>query len=1162
MLEEAISILKGQNPDIKFSLFLAKDLEKLFFSLNEFDILNLGFNIDSRASILNAYKYLNKVEIELDKENAIFAQKVLENSKDIIFGLNDEKLYLEYEILECRCWIKLEKVNEAKEKYKNLSVRFPQDSRSVLFLAESYLRDGDFDKNKDLLEIAKGIDPNHWLLKLEELLRIIYLGEKTDVAKFNEEEFPEEPREKANFYRLCALIFENSGYEIMADSFIEKAISFTPDKFTNHFVKLSLIEKRLLSNQDAEKTFQESQKLLDDIEKVRCKFYEYGDIGARNNGIINLKKLNALRIQENYLEFEKIAQETFNLFLTCYFDKQVDQIFTDLLMFFLLPDNDLSKLLEYLKNSNKQLSEGLSKALIIQFNIRRALLTEGKKFFKEINNETYFNFIKNLEIRNYEYVLKYLENDTQFAAIFANSLNDFPELRRIIIESLPNDKNIPKDKLMLLLNFDQENFDEAFEILKKIDLTNLSYTECQPILKIIQAKKAWDFEVVILSKLLEKEKDKKEIFRLNLQLFYTYFNLKKYPESIKIGKQLLEQDSVENILVPSDREVLLAHTILVCLERGKVENRALKESKEILDKYQPAQSTFEFKVDIEAEVYLKNNEPNKALESLIEGVKIKKVLTPEQYAKLYILLVVQIGNRIELNLDSLNRIKENTFVKLKNKDVWYFLGNENELDSIKISTENEKHKLFINKILNEKIVFKNKYSSENCEETIEYIFPVKKYILWQVVNNFKKLTQDNVLDGIQRIEVSEKGGTIDLKYLLEFLEDTHKRIEPLFELYCQNNIPLAMLAALEGGLINAIGRIQQENKGFINFCPGTMEDLKKQRNIIEKIIDRETPFYLDGTSALVLSEPGLFRKIYAYLPNLKVSQSVISLLADITEKFRYAPEQTGSMGYAQGKIILSAVEQGKGELIRTNLLETIKLLESNPENISIISSANKMDCFSEQEIPAELSDACILAQKENLPVLTDDFLYLKMNELETKKKSPEYFSSLLLIRVLYEKGKISFDEYLDFFGYLSFYRFRFLPIHVDDIQKAIFGDGIIKTINIRNIRKFNFPLTLAEEYGVSFKTAFTLLGKFLLKVIVDDTVLPDIIERIFIEIINLFPGKLDKKTLGQMFINACAQVVEQNKTIFTSITTKEKIDKLLNIIETYNFNDQLWIPSK
>jgi len=168
-------------------------------------------------------------------------------------------------------------------------------------------------------------------------------------------------------------------------------------------------------------------------------------------------------------------------------------------------------------------------------------------------------------------------------------------------------------------------------------------------------------------------------------------------------------------------------------------------------------------------------------------------------------------------------------------------------------------------------------------------------------------------------------------------------------MYCKDKLPLAMLAVSEGGLPNAIGRIQRENKGFINFSLGTSVELESQKEIARKIINNDLPFYLDGTSALVLSETGLLKKVYAHLSNLKLSQSVIDLLIQITEIFRFVPGQTLQMWYSQGKIMVSPIKKDKSDLIQSNFIESIKLLESKPKNISTISLANKADCSSEQK---------------------------------------------------------------------------------------------------------------------------------------------------------------------------------------------------------------------
>ena len=719
---------------------------------------------------------------------------------------------------------------------------------------------------------------------------------------------------------------------------------------------------------------------------------------------------------------------------------------------------------------------------------------------------------------------------------------------------------------MLLLNFDENDFDEAFSILKSLDLSALNYLECKPVLHIIQQKNAWEFEVVILQKLIEKEKEQEQLFNLKIQLFNAYFNLKQHLEVIEIGKEFLELDSSKKILDDRNKEALLRTTVLSCLERGKVEESYYKEAQKILEKNNLLKTSFEFKVGIEAEVYLKNNHPQKALNAVIEGVKIKKIFTPQEYAKMFFLLSIKIGNQIDLKLNSLTEIKMNTFVKLENKEQWYFFGEENELDAIKVAKTSGRYQLFENKKREDKIVFESEYNSERQEDTIELIYSIDKYIFWQVVHNFQKLSKDGDLENVWLVEVPNKGDTIDLKNIMKIMEDMHKKTEPLFKLYLKNNIPLAILALNEGGITNAIGRIQKEQKGYINYSDGTIEGFEKQKEVAKCIIQDKKPFYLDGTSAIFLSEIGYINKIYKYIPNIKIPQSVINLLGEINEKFTYHLGQNSRIGYSHGKLNYSFIDKDQRDSIKTNITSSVNILETNRGNIEAISPANKCDCFSESNIPAELGDACILSQKNNFPVMTEDFMYLKFNALETKKKVPLHFSSLSLLRVLYEEKLISFDDYLEYYGYLSFYRFRFLQLNSSDIEIAVFGDGEIKTVKPENIRKLNFPLTLSEEYGVPFQTAINVVSVFFLKILIDNTITADIAVKIFVEIIESFPTKENKRDLGQMLLRICLNAIENNKPKYVLLPNikaiNDKYNKLLQATEIYASKVKLWVPGK
>ena len=211
-------------------------------------------------------------------------------------------------------------------------------------------------------------------------------------------------------------------------------------------------------------------------------------------------------------------------------------------------------------------------------------------------------------------------------------------------------------------------------------------------------------------------------------------------------------------------------------------------------------------------------------------------------------------------MNSLPSVKDNTFVKLSNKDQWYFIGNENALDALPIVETHNKYPSFIGKGLGDVIPFENKYGAEKYEDKIELILSMDKYIAWQVYRNFQKLANDGDLEWAQMIKVPHEGESADFSNLLKYFEDLNSRREPLFDLYCKNNYPLAMLAINDGGLVNAIKRIREENKGYVHFSLGTNDELQSQRNVAKKILDEKRQFYIDGTSALVLSETGLLEK--------------------------------------------------------------------------------------------------------------------------------------------------------------------------------------------------------------------------------------------------------------------------------------------------------------
>jgi len=79
----------------------------------------------------------------------------------------------------------------------------------------------------------------------------------------------------------------------------------------------------------------------------------------------------------------------------------------------------------------------------------------------------------------------------------------------------------------------------------------------------------------------------------------------------------------------------------------------------------------------------------------------------------------------------------------------------------------------------------------------------------------------------------------------------------------------------------------------------------------------------------------------------------------------------------------------------------------------------------------------------------------------------------------------------------------------------------------------------------------------------DNTVTPEISEKIFIEILESFPTKMNKNDFGQKLLRNIYQAIEDNKSKFilypNNKLIQSKISKLQQIPEIYS-ESKLWLP--
>jgi tetratricopeptide (TPR) repeat protein len=1140
---ETLSKMKKLYPLIEFAVLTTNNLRSIFFSLKEDQFLALGFSTDRRQVITNITTFLESIEIDLDRGTVEFASKALQKIKPSIDNIGDAGLQLEYGLLEARSHTLMENISEAKKKYQNLMKMFPKDVRPLLLLSEFSLNEEDYESNLELIRRADNIDKDNWFCKFEHLMRDLRLGVYIDVSDIDESLFPSEKRARSIFYRIYSIALANGKDYPKATEFIEKAIFNNSDRFANYEVRVSIREMQVHSAGSF--SAEEYKEYEAEVNSLAEKWEQYGNLSLRNRISIDIRRLFALITNHKYSEVNSLAGPLLNNILKCYFDKVIDEILCGFLEHLMLLENDIDNLQVYLKKQKRDPSDRLSRLLILQFLYRNALFVRGTSFFGGLKIQRIVAFLTNCQQHNIPEVLNFLNQDVEFMARFINGCKEAPELRKSLIESIPEDNRIKKDRIWLRYYYETNQIDEAFKLLENLSISEISDIDCELFIKIAHAKQAWELESQFIEKLLKSNLPPQMETHLKLLLFTANYNLGRYDEVIASGKSLLENsEAIAQLGGGKNREAILGQIIIACHKRGEY-GQAL----DLITHYRDFATSFEFIVSIEAETYLLNNDGQAALDTIIKGVSNIGKLTPEQYGGLYLTLA-QIGNLLPQPLESLEQVVTNCFVKIHKLDQWYFVGNGCELDATKIPEGDERYPLFIGKGISSRIEFPfQKYSGSRNDNIIESIVTIEGYVHIQARDHFVRLSKEGRWKSGWVIETPIRGVDVDTTNIVAFLRDTQKSQDDFFRLYCENEIPFSFLVASQGSIVGAIGKIVQEDKGFVKFCAGTNPEINLQTQIAGRILNGE-PVFIDGIAALFLSEAGMMEKVVKYLPKLMIPLSVINFLFEVSKKFRSLPGRTGYMGYAQGRLQFNEIRDQDVSRTFNNLMSGIKALESRRENVIPVSSARKLDVFTEQKIPPEICDACILAQKERAAILSEDFMYPHANALETHKAVPECCSSYFIVKALLEVGNISLEDYLNFFSFLAYYRCRFLPVCSNDLVSAVFGNDQITMLKPENLRKFNLRLILSEEYGVPLFSALGVISSFLGRVLVDDSITSDLSQRIFFETISPFLKNQNRRIIGKLLFDLCSRFVAQNqKLILSSFNVTNKLRMLERQIE-------------
>lgn len=382
VLEKGLVDLQKENINIRFNLFLVKDLLLELNKLQSEDLVYLGFDSDTLDARKIQNSLISHLEIELDRLNSKYVEHAVSVYSSLITQYGDEEITTYLEALKCKLLFLNEKVEDAVSMLNDLYTRYPNNFKLILLYIEYYRRIGDINMCEEFISKVNIIDKENWQLEIMTLAinydknNLITIPDFQFLTKYNN-------HIKASFYRWYSLFEEKYGSYEQAMVYIERAIHFDPDRLINYLIKLTLLVMHLEKNinQESIAKFKQFYQPLNHL--IEDKFDTIFSEHPRYSALYYYSKIRIGFLIGEYNDLAQLVIECIQNSIMCYLDKSIDEMLSYNLPDIDLSESDFTDVLIYIRNNANLASESLMKSLLIQFLIQHDL-DSAYKYFTEI----------------------------------------------------------------------------------------------------------------------------------------------------------------------------------------------------------------------------------------------------------------------------------------------------------------------------------------------------------------------------------------------------------------------------------------------------------------------------------------------------------------------------------------------------------------------------------------------------------------------------------------------------------------------------------------------------------------------------------------------------------------------------------------------------------
>lgn len=1149
--QQHYAIVHKDNNTVKFNRSLAdKNIDPIWIgSYDEIDeifegLINSRIDYDEIAQDYDSY--FAEVKRYIDRQNIDDLKVLLNSKRDFYSNTKNTKFRLTYELYSAKCCELEERYEDALEEYNRIEQEYPRDFLASLYLASYYLSVGNHTMfDQQLNKAKKRIPSSHWLYDYLQYSNVQSCGvkvffSKKMIASENDKQI------RSVLYELMCRTHLMNGDMVQALTTIEEAIRLSPDNVSFFLMRLRILVGKL-----------PEKKYVNLVEESLNQFKKrFSDSNSLNTELL-IKYCHLYYMYDTNQAFDKsVLEETFYTLLKCSFDIRIEKILCDIFLLFTIPKESLIDVLNYLSTSSIDrgihISNYLNEYIFFNLSKHNLLTAHGIEYYSKVKATKFIELIKAIDEKNVEKIFAIVDKKEPFAINFVQSLNSTPDLQYTLINQIEIPQ-VMKQNLLVIHYFKLGELEKAEKELNKIPLDTFNYHDLKSLVfRIYKENESWFELIQVIDTLLNIEVDVYTLFNLRIEKFYALIELKSFKTAFELSGIILESNKENEYCSTEQIQGLLADAIYSCMSWSCTRQYNLDKALEFLRRYKPNSVSYKFQIGIEAKVYVLRGELEEAINVITDAVISKGDLNAYEYAKLYELVSVRISNDLPISNKSKDIIQDGDIVKLSDSPLWYYVGKDCVLDTLD-SFVSGKYDKMIGQKLGTQVRFQSKYGKETLA-TVDCILDIRQYLLHKVIESYNTLGKADNLEDTHFFETPNDPEQMINKWI-EHFENIYEVENSIFKEYSEKEfVPLSILSIATKGIEKAFCKIFQSENAFIKGSSGNLQKVATQIAMCREILNTDKPFVIDGTAAFLLSESGCLKKMLDSFNNIIIPESVILFLQRIANSLIPLNNQKGGrLGYNNGKVYYRERDLQADKDLIEKINSDLQYLETC--NVEIVSPQPESNFVSHNFVPDEITDAYLLSQKYDCPILTDDYNTYEYRHAEAKEPLASYISTFALVKTLYTSEELSLEDYLSFFNFLTQIRYQYLHFTVEDLKNAVYGTSIIAQFKPEAIRNFNFRLTLSENYGASIKNATHLLAEFLTIIVLDQSISNKLLQMLFIEIINEYPDDLDKYSLCLKLIDLCQKSITYhngNQVLNANISRIQTLENTSNIFAFSN----------